>query len=164
MTHYQNLHLQASYAGYSSIEWRASNDCDGNPIDDILINVNPSPGPTVPPGTGITITNGNPPGGVVGVDYGFTFTESGGVLPVVWTVSDTLPPGLVLSQGVLSGTPTKEGLFTIIVTVTDAENNDDQATYIIPITRFAGTVLLPYFFRVNSCNSWQRPGEDAACL
>jgi Putative Ig domain/Putative binding domain, N-terminal len=57
------------------------------------------------------------PNGVVGESYSHTFTGSGGSL--VWSASG-LPNGLTMSNtGVLAGTPTAVGTFTVQVTATD---------------------------------------------
>src|SRR3954447_1327067 len=60
--------------------------------------------------------------GTVGVPFSQTFTQSGGTPPVSFTINTgTLPPGLTLnpSTGVLSGTPTAPGIFSLTVKVTD---------------------------------------------
>jgi hypothetical protein len=65
-----------------------------------------------------------PPAGVHGSPYGFTFTATGGNLPLSWAVTGgTLPPGLRLDpNGTLSGTPTAASStpFAFTVTVTDS--------------------------------------------
>ena len=66
----------------------------------------------------------SPPTGVHSTSYYFTFTATGGYLPLSWTVTaGTLPPGLTLdSYGTLSGTPTQASStpFAFTVTVTDS--------------------------------------------
>jgi Putative Ig domain len=65
-----------------------------------------------------------PPAGVHGTPYSFTFTATGGNLPLSWTVTaGTLPPGLTLNpDGTLNGTPTaaRSTPFAFTVTVTDS--------------------------------------------
>jgi hypothetical protein len=65
-----------------------------------------------------------PPAGVHGMPYSFTFTATGGKLPLSWTVTaGTLPPGLTLNpDGTLNGTPTaaRSTPFAFTVTVTDS--------------------------------------------
>jgi hypothetical protein len=70
----------------------------------------------------ITVTNPANENGTAGVAFSETFTESGSVGAVTFTLaSGTLPNGLTLSAaGVLSGTPTQNGTFPITVTVTDS--------------------------------------------
>lgn len=68
-----------------------------------------------------------PPNGTVGTPYaGFTFTASGGALPLTWSASD-VPPGIMLSGGgTLSGTPTGSGTFLFSIMVQD--KNGQSAT------------------------------------
>jgi putative Ig domain-containing protein/galactose oxidase-like protein len=64
-----------------------------------------------------------PPAGVDGTPYGpFSFSATGGYLPLHWSVTaGSLPPGLTLgNDGSLSGTPTSFGTFMFTVTVTDS--------------------------------------------
>ncbi len=65
------------------------------------------------------------PSGSVGVPYSISFAASGGVVsPLQWLLSPQspgLPPGLSLtSAGALSGTPTAEGTYDIIIRMVDA--------------------------------------------
>jgi hypothetical protein len=62
------------------------------------------------------------PGGVVGAPYSFALKEAGGTAPFTFAMVpfSFLPPGLSLSSaGVLSGTPTTSGTFTLVFTVQD---------------------------------------------
>ena len=63
-----------------------------------------------------------PPAGVADNSYAFTFTATGGYLPLSWAVTGgALPPGLVLgASGQLSGIPTTIGSSSFTVTVTDS--------------------------------------------
>ena len=64
-----------------------------------------------------------PPTGVYGTPYGpFSFSVTGGFLPLTWsTTPSSLPPGLSLgSDGSVTGTPTSIKTFTFTVTVTDS--------------------------------------------
>jgi WD40 repeat protein len=63
-----------------------------------------------------------PPAGVDGTPYGYSFTATGGFLPLMWSATpSSLPPGLTLgSDGSLTGTPTSLGTFNFMVTVTDS--------------------------------------------
>jgi hypothetical protein len=87
----------------------------------------------IAPGPPPSITSGNPPSGVVGTSYSFTFTATAGKTPYAWGVvvgSGNLPPGLSLNSatGVLSGTPTAPpatATFTIQVT----DGNGQSATH-----------------------------------
>jgi hypothetical protein len=59
--------------------------------------------------------------GTIGTAYGATFTASGGNGSNQWSVvSGSLPDGLVLTNGVISGAPTRAGTFgSIVIRVTD---------------------------------------------
>src|SRR5262249_45159781 len=64
-----------------------------------------------------------PPAGLVGTPYEpFSFSATGGYLPLTWSITaGKLPPGLTLgNDGSLSGTPTSVGTFTFTVMVTDS--------------------------------------------
>jgi hypothetical protein len=76
--------------------------------------------------------------GEVGVAYTQTFAATGGTPPYTWSVaSGALPSGLSLSSaGVVSGTPTAAGTFSVTLKVTDSA----QAT---ATQSFAITVIAP---------------------
>ena len=59
----------------------------------------------------------------VGVSYSATLGASGGTSPYTYTYTGTLPPGITLNNGVLSGTPTGGGTFNFTITATDASAN-----------------------------------------
>jgi hypothetical protein len=66
----------------------------------------------------LAITTTSPlPAGTVGTAYSITFTAQGGTPPYAWQSLGSLPPGLRLNRmtGVLSGTPTKAGAFTLTI-------------------------------------------------
>jgi hypothetical protein len=64
------------------------------------------------------------PNGVTGLPYLATLTAKGGTPPYTFTTSNTLPTGLSLDQssGVISGTPTATGTWSVFVTATDANH------------------------------------------
>jgi Putative Ig domain len=74
------------------------------------------------PGPPVIDPMASPPAGVNGTPYSFSFTASGGLLPLTWKLtSGALPNGLTLgTDGSLSGSPTLAGSFNFIVTVTDS--------------------------------------------
>ena len=60
--------------------------------------------------------------GEVGAAFESSLTATGGFGTYAWTVSTgTLPPGLDLADGAISGTPTAAGSYAFIATVTDGE-------------------------------------------
>ena len=64
--------------------------------------------------------------GTVGTSYGVALQAQGGTLPYVWSLSGSaqLPPGLVLlSSGVITGTPTAAGTYTFTVSVRENNGN-----------------------------------------
>jgi len=62
------------------------------------------------------------PAGKTGVPYNFEFTAQGGIPPVRFSVKkDTpLPPGLLLANGRISGSPTTSGTFAFTLTAEDS--------------------------------------------
>lgn len=103
---------------------------------------------------GIVITTPTLPAGCIGVPYSETIATSGGVGPLTFsTRPNSLPPGLTLVNGTISGTPSTTGCFTFTVTVTDSLGCSDSHTYTVCICPRAillsdipaeGTVAAPY--------------------
>lgn len=92
--------------------------------------------------TALTLnTSPAPPAGVDGSAYGpFSFSATGGYLPLKWSITaGSLPPGLTLGNGgSVSGTPASVGTFMFTVTVTDSAP--------VPVSQsaqFGITVTLP---------------------
>jgi hypothetical protein len=77
-----------------------------------------------PPVATLNITTTSLPNGRVTVAYSQTLQATGGTLPYTWSLaSGTLPPGLSLSAttGRISGTPTKKGTYSFVVSVRDSQ-------------------------------------------
>ena len=99
-----------------TITARDANGCTGSAAYTLVIN--PAGCPVIvvgPPQTQIAV-------GRVGSPYSQTFTQTGGTLPVTFSSTGALPPGLTLNAttGVLAGTPAQAGTFQFTITATDA--------------------------------------------
>ena len=70
------------------------------------------------------------------VVLGFTLTASGGVPGYTWTLQggSSLPPGLTLNNGVISGTPTTPGTYTVNLNLSDTAAPPDQLPVSYQIT------------------------------
>jgi phosphatidylinositol-3-phosphatase len=84
----------------------------------------------------LQITTSSLPSGQVGTSYSSTLQATGGTAPYAWTISGgQLPAGVNLSSGgVLSGTPTLSGSFTVTVSVADSAGLSASSTFSIAIT------------------------------
>jgi hypothetical protein len=82
----------------------------------------------------VSIAQTQLPVGVAGLLYSRALTLTNGASPVTWTISGTLPSGLSLTNGVLSGTPTNRGAFPITVTGTDANACQASASLTLSIS------------------------------
>jgi len=94
----------------------------------------------------ITVNNPANANGIAGSAFSETFTQSGGIGTITYTLATgTLPTGLTLSTaGVLSGTPTQTGSFPITVTATDQNGcTGTGTTYTIVIACQTITVNNP---------------------
>src|SRR6185437_6039738 len=78
--------------------------------------------------TALTITTTSLPNGTVGTPYSATLTASGGNQPYSWSfASGRMPAGLSLnSSGVISGTPTAAGTFSLGLTLKDKSRPPQQ--------------------------------------
>ncbi|MGC1596073.1 MAG: kelch repeat-containing protein [Candidatus Acidiferrales bacterium] len=95
---------------------------------DYSITVAPPPPPQ--------ISTVNSPSAVVNVAYSFTFAAAGGELPLMWSETGALPPGLSFdASGVLFGKPTATGGFPITVMVQDsAGQNATPQNFTVQVT------------------------------
>lgn len=84
----------------------------------------------------LAITTTSLPGGTAGVAYPATqLNATGGVTPYSWTTVSGLPNGLSLSAtGVLSGTPTASGTFTVAVQLYDSASTPNTASANLPLS------------------------------
>lgn len=82
--------------------------------------------------------------GSVGAAYSQTLTATGGQTPYAWSIpAASMPPGLKLNTatGVISGTPTATGFYSLEATATDAQNN--TATAKLSISVAGGVTISP---------------------
>jgi putative Ig domain-containing protein/galactose oxidase-like protein/Kelch motif protein len=96
-------------------------------------SVTPPPPPPPPPPPALQITSTAPPSGTLGVDYSaFALTASGGKSPYTWSwtpkTGESLPPGLAISNGTISGKPTQTGAYDLTITVTDSQSPAAQTS------------------------------------
>ncbi|RAJ29254.1 MBG domain-containing protein [Pedobacter cryoconitis] len=76
----------------------------------------------------------------IGTPYSQTITATGGTAPYIYSSTSILPAGLTLSgAGVLSGTPTESGTFTIVIRAVDASTG--------PVAPYSGARA--YSFVIN---------------
>lgn len=102
----------------------------------------------------VSIATTGLPGGIVNHAYQHTLSATGGTPPYRWNLAGgALPPGLSLSlAGVIDGTPSATGSFSIIVMVTDSlggQNGTHQKQLSLVISSDNGTPSLPAITRVK---------------
>ena len=97
----------------------------------------------------ITITtNTTLPPGTEGVPYTQTLSSANGTAPVRWSSTGALPPGLTLEPtGILRGTPTARGAYTLAIQATDSANATASATFNLTVqaATLAITTISPLF-------------------
>ncbi len=105
----------------------------------------------------ISISTLTLPGAQVGLPYSANIVVVGGIAPLSFQVSGSLPPGLTLNpqSGLLSGTPQSPGTFNFLVLVTDVQSQSASRSFSVNVfqpdpLRFVtsslsgGTVGTPY--------------------
>jgi hypothetical protein len=85
-------------------------------------------------------------GGQLNVPYSQTFTQTGGIGAITWSLTGALPAGLTFdtATGVLSGTPTETGSFPLTVGASDANACTGSRAYTLVVSRtgtFTSTAL-----------------------
>ncbi len=83
----------------------------------------------------LVITTSSLPGGIIGSGYSKSLASSGGTGPFAWSLdSGTLPAGITLSgAGVLSGTPSVQGVSSFDVKVADSAGQSAIRTFSITV-------------------------------
>jgi formylglycine-generating enzyme required for sulfatase activity len=82
----------------------------------------------------ITVAPATLPGGTVGVGYSQALTASGGAGSYTFTLtSGSLPAGLGLTNGVISGTPTTAGTNTLTVAAADTNGCTGSRSYALGV-------------------------------
>jgi len=96
--------------------------------------------PTCTTGGGnvVTVTNPGPRTGTVGTATSLQLTASGGTAPYTWSATG-LPAGLsISSSGLISGTPTTAGSYSVTATARDATGATGSATFAWTISGSGG--------------------------
>ncbi|MCI0514274.1 putative Ig domain-containing protein [candidate division KSB1 bacterium] len=109
---------------------------------------------TLPP---VQITTSSLSGGTVGTAYSTTLTAANGTTPYTWQIqSGTLPAGLTLnsSSGVISGTPTSTGTYSVVLQVTDKTTPAGTDSRAFSITIQGVTILLNESFSQGTFKGW----------
>jgi hypothetical protein len=116
-------------AGTYNFQWRMAQDGVGA-FGDVTPNVAVvvTDGGSVSP---LSITTTSLPYGTRGVPYSFQMVATGGRQPYTWSYTGSLPAGLTLnsSTGLISGTPTTGGSFTVTITVRDPDGRTASRSY-----------------------------------
>jgi hypothetical protein len=83
----------------------------------------------------ITVNPATAPSGIQAEPYSLQFTQTGGVGSTTFSTSSTLPTGITLtSSGLLAGTPTEGGTFSITVVATDSNGCTGSRTVRLSLT------------------------------
>ena len=97
----------------------------------------------------LVITSAAPPSGTTGTAYansGFPLSASGGTAPYYWSWApasgSALPPGLTLSHGKISGTPSTPSTYKVVISVTDSQSPAAQKSSPYTITVAAGVLVI----------------------
>jgi hypothetical protein len=93
----------------------------------VTVQVTVNPGLVISPSSLIN--------GVSGTPYTQTFSATGGFPAYTFSLAaGSLPPGLTLAGGVLSGTPTTVGTFNFTIQVTDSASNSATQAFQVTIS------------------------------
>lgn len=121
-----------STPGELSFEVRATDQSGQTIVASLSIDIDPPPDLTI-------LTPGTLPVGGIGVPYRFELKATSGTAPYFWVKKKkpkfgNLPDGLSLSKdGVLSGTPTVQGVFNFTVIVNDSGDRQARKPLVLEI-------------------------------
>jgi hypothetical protein len=103
----------------------------------------------------LSITTASLPNGVSGKAYSVQLAATGGVTPYAWTLSGgALPVGLSLSaSGLISGTPSSTGSFSVTPKVTDNEPTPQTASKTLVFTVYPQLVITTTTLPTGSVNN-----------
>jgi gliding motility-associated-like protein len=96
----------------------------------------------------IAVNPASLPNGSMSTAYSQTITASGGTAPYSYTITaGSLPPGINLLSGTLSGTPTADGDYNFTVSATDASTGTGSPfigskSYVVTITKQTQSITL----------------------
>ena len=85
---------------------------------------------------------------------------TGGDAPVT-TSADTLPAGLTLTSGVISGTPTATGTTTVTITYTDNDGDSDTASFDFVVSAAMAEVATLFIVDSSGDELWELANPDA---
>jgi hypothetical protein len=128
-----NIYGTPTAAGSSSFQVKVTDSQQGSATGSFTIRITAAP---------LAITTTSLPGATVGTSYTAILAAAGGTVPYTWSVaSGALPGGLSISSaGVISGTPTATGTFSVTLKVTDSAQA--TATQAYSVTVAAAVVAL----------------------
>jgi len=109
----------------------------------------------------LKIDSSSIPSATVGTPYDAQLTASGGTAPYQWNIlSGSLPSGLQLSanSGIISGTTTQSGTYSLIVNVADAGTQTAQQSLTLPVSNPSGSCGPPHYCSRSDSKTAQTPG------
>jgi len=83
-----------------------------------------------------TIVIGQPSAAIINAPYSYALSSTGGTAPYTYTLhaGSSMPPGLALNNGVISGTPTSLGTYSVQVESKDSSGSPGPFTSITTLT------------------------------
>jgi hypothetical protein len=120
---------------------------------------------TIDPPPPLSVTTASLVDGTVGTTYSQQLQASSGTMPYTWSIIGTLPPGLVLTGDLISGTPAASGTYPFTVQVMDSSSPVQQtASANLSITINQGTtdnskLRGNYAFLVRGCDNSSSPAK-----